>query len=190
MHERRFNPDNLERLDNPERRRMIPPEQVLKLLPIEGSDVILDVGAGTGYFTIPAAQMTGGTVYALDVEPRMLELLRNRVEEQGLSNIESKEGPLEAIPMPDGSVDHVIASIVLHEAEPYTQGLAEIGRVLKKGGHLLCLEWEHKVTESGPPPSHRIPSEQMEESLKEAGFELVTRQDPSDALYLMIARKI
>ncbi|GIP35052.1 class I SAM-dependent methyltransferase [Paenibacillus sp. J2TS4] len=189
MHERRFNPANLERLDNPERRKTLPPEQILRLLPVQPEDTILDAGAGSGYFTIPAARMTEGVVYALDVEPQMLEVLKSRVEEQGLTNVERKEGPLEAIPFADGCVDHVIASMVLHEAEPFTQGAAEISRVLKPGGHLLCLEWEHKVTESGPPPSHRIPSEQMEEALKEAGLEVVHRENPSDAIYLLVARK-
>lgn len=191
LNEKRFNPANLERLESLERRKTVPPEQLLQLLPIERSDTILDLGAGSGYFTIPAAQLlTDGTVVALDVEQQMLDILRGRVEEQQLSNVEGIEGRLEAIPLSDNSVDQVIASMVLHEAEPYTQGLSEIGRVLKPGGHLLCLEWEHKVSELGPPPSHRIPSEQMEQALIEAGFEVTIRQTPSEALYLLVARKL
>lgn len=79
MHERRFNPENMSRLDNPERRKKFPPEKLLELLQIDKKDNILDLGAGIGYFTIPAAQMTDGSVFALDIEPKMLEEIQTLI---------------------------------------------------------------------------------------------------------------
>lgn len=66
---------------------MLPPEKLLSLLPIKNNHVILDLGAGTGYFAIPAAQMTRETVFALDIEPELLTDLKIKMEEQNISNI-------------------------------------------------------------------------------------------------------
>lgn len=151
MNEKRFDPAKLERLDNPERRKALPPDELLKKLPIEKEDNILDLGAGTGYFTLPAARMTNGTVYALDVEPQMLAFLKERVEADAVTNVELVQGEIEEIPLADHIVNHVIASFVLHEVEPLSKGLQEVYRTLQVGGHLFCLEWEQKEEEKGPP---------------------------------------
>lgn len=57
------------------------------MLPVQANATVVDLGAGTGYFSIPAAHITKGTVQALDVEPKMLEVLKTRVEKQGLTNV-------------------------------------------------------------------------------------------------------
>ena len=59
---------------------------------MSGEVDVLDIGAGTGYFSIPAASLTTGTVYALDTEPAMLDMMRRRAQEQGLANIKVMEG--------------------------------------------------------------------------------------------------
>lgn len=190
MTERRFNPEHMARLESPERRRMLPPDQLLGHLEISGSMNVLDLGAGTGYFTIPAAGQTTGTVYALDVEPRMLERIRERAAEEVLSNIETVEGVFEDIPLEDGLVERVIASMVLHEAESLGKALTEIHRVLKPGGRCLCLEWEKVESESGPPLHHRVHSEKLKEAFDEAGFRISLLEHPTEAHYIMVAEKL
>lgn len=123
MSERRFDPSNMAKLDNPERRKALPPEKILTLLIDEKKSDILDLGAGAGYFTLPAAKMSTGTIYALDVEPRMLEVLKERVTEQNLENVQFVQGVIEDIPMEAEKIDRVIASFVLHEVEPLSKGL-------------------------------------------------------------------
>lgn len=123
MNEKRFDPAKLERLDSPERRKALPPDELLKKLPINKQDNILDLGAGTGYFALPAARMTNGTVYALDVEPQMLAFLKERMEADGITNVELVQGEIEGIPLADHIVNHIIASFVLHEVEPLSKGL-------------------------------------------------------------------
>lgn len=114
MTERRFKPEHMKKLDNPERRKLLPPHKLLELLEIQDNDILIDLGAGTGYFTIPAASLTRNKVYALDVEPQMLQYLGKRVEEQKLDNVELIEGAIEHIPLTGQIADHVIASFVLH----------------------------------------------------------------------------
>jgi ubiquinone/menaquinone biosynthesis C-methylase UbiE len=176
-------------LDTPERRELMPAEKLLSMLPVGADDTIVDLGAGTGYFSIPAAHITKSTVYAVDVEPKMLEVLQARSTEQHLSNICPIIGMIEDIPLQDGIADIVIASLVLHEVEPLSKGLQEIRRILKSNGRLLCLDWEPKASPMGPPLEVRIPSADMEQALTEAGFTLTTRLFPADFLYVFVAEK-
>lgn len=189
MHEKRFNPEHMARLDNPERRKKLPPEVLLALLPIGKTDSILDLGAGTGYFAIPAAQMTDGLIYALDIEPKMLEELQSRLAQQHVPNVKVITGAIEDIPLEDAAVHHVIASFVMHEVEPLSKGINEIYRVLKPGGHCLCLEWEKTPSESGPPLEHRIHSSDMTHAFQNAGFTVISQAAPTEANYVLVLRK-
>jgi len=189
MTERRFNPEHMKKLDNPERRKLLPPHKLLELLEIQDNDILIDLGAGTGYFTIPAASLTRNKVYALDVEPQMLQYLGKRVKEQKLDNVELIEGAIERIPLAGQIADHVIASFVLHEVEPLEKGLQEMGRVLKPGGKVLCIEWEKKQTVQGPPLHHRIQSNELAKAFDENGLLVEKLTYPSDQHYLMVARK-
>ncbi len=189
MHEKRFNPDHIAKLDNPLRRKMLPPEKLLELIPIRKTDSILDLGAGTGYFTIPAAMMTDGKVFALDVEPKMLEELKTRLEQHHVQNVELVDGAIESIPLENETVDHVIASFVMHEVEPLTKGISEIRRVLKPGGHCFCLEWEKTPSDSGPPLEHRIHSNDMKQAFQDAGLTVMVGEFPTKHHYALIVRK-
>ncbi|WJH32787.1 hypothetical protein N6H14_21250 [Paenibacillus sp. CC-CFT747] len=62
MDQHRFNPDNKDALESAVRKKLMPPDKLLGLLPIQKNHQILDLGAGTGYFSIPAAHMTNGLV--------------------------------------------------------------------------------------------------------------------------------
>lgn len=189
MTERRFNPAYMDKLDDPERKKILPLEKTLSLLEISGKQQILDLGAGVGYFTIPAAQKTDGTVYALDIERKMLEVLQQRVTANGLKNVECIEGPIEQVPMKDESVDHIIASMVLHEINPLAKGLEEIKRLLKPGGKCLCMEWEKVKTEQGPPLHHRISSDFLKKKLEQKGFKNVNVSFPAEAVYTIVFEK-
>lgn len=190
MHERRFNPENMAKLESPERKKMLPAEQLLDHLDIQGSMSVLDLGAGTGYFAIPAARRTEGTIYTLDVEPRMLERISERSGEEGLSNIQTVEGVFEHIPLEDQKVDRVIASMVLHEAESLEQALFEINRVLQPGGRCMCLEWEKVPSEMGPPGHHRIHSDVLKAAFEQAGFQIIRLEHPTEVHYLLVVEKL
>ena len=77
MTERRFKPKHMKKLDNPERRKLLPPHKLLELLEIQDNDILIDLGAGTGYFTIPAASLTRNKVYALDVNRKCCNIWGN-----------------------------------------------------------------------------------------------------------------
>ena len=88
------------------------------MIPLKETDSLLDFGAGTGYLSIPAAKRIKGNVYALDIDPSMLEILNEKALKEKLTNIVLVQGSMEGLPLPDGSIDLIIASLVLHEIQP------------------------------------------------------------------------
>lgn len=105
---------------------------------IESGETILDLGCGAGIDSIIAAGRTGssGRVLALDFLPEMLEKTEAAAAESGLENIETVEGEMESIPLPDGSVDHIISNGVINLSPRKVRVLAECARVLRPGGRL------------------------------------------------------
>lgn len=177
-------------LDSVMRKKMLPPEELLKLLPIQEGSNILDAGAGSGYLTIPAAKCTTGTVYALDMDVRMLEVITIKANADNITNIDLLQGNINNIPISDNSVDFAIASLILHEVGPLSPVLAELFRVLKDGGSVLCLEYEKEESSIQGPPMHiRISSVSLEQELIAAGFLIEQKFIPGESLYIITAKK-
>lgn len=174
-------------LERPERRKEFSPEQLLNMIPVKEMDSMLDFGAGTGYFSIPAAKRIKGNVYALDIDATMLEIINKKALEEQLRNIVPVQGSMEALPLPDGSIDIIIASLVLHEIQPLAPLLQQMKNILKKEGYLVCLELEPKDSSEKAP---RITLEGMEREMIEAGFKITEKFFPAESLYMLVAQKL
>jgi SAM-dependent methyltransferase len=109
---------------------------------IDPGETVLDLGCGAGIDTIIAAFRAGaaGRVIALDFLPDMLERTRAAAAEIGLTNVELLEGDIEAIPLRDSSVDHIISNGVINLAPRKARVLAECARVLRPGGKLTVAD--------------------------------------------------
>ncbi len=177
-------------LDSRQRERLIPPETLISQMPIQKNHTLLDVGAGSGFFTIPMAESTFSKVYAMDPDRRMLSVIEEKAKEKELTNIELIQDYIENISIQNSSVDFVMASLILHEVSSLTKALTIIYEVLKAGGHLLCLEYEKDdLIIEGPPMSIRIGSEELEKGLSATGFDIVEKTKINDAIYTVLAVK-
>ncbi|MGH3135949.1 MAG: methyltransferase domain-containing protein [Gaiellaceae bacterium] len=103
---------------------------------------VLDLGCGSGIDSILAALRVGATgrVVALDFLPEMLERTAAAAEEAGLDNVDVLEGEMEAIPLPDASVDCVISNGVVNLSPRKARVLAECARVLLPGGEFCVAD--------------------------------------------------
>lgn len=177
-------------LDSRQREHLIPPETFISQMPIQRNHTLLDVGAGTGFFTIPMSESTSSLVYALDPDKRMLSVIAEKAKEKGLTNIELIQDYVETFRIKNDSIDFAMASLILHEVSSMSKALSNIFEVLKTGGHLLCLEYEKDdLIIEGPPMSIRIGSEELEKTLSLIGFEIEKKTKINDAIYTILAVK-
>jgi SAM-dependent methyltransferase len=110
----------------------------LRYAQIEQGETIVDLGCGAGIDALLAARRTGptGRVIALDFLPEMLERTSAAAAEAGIANVDTLEAEMEAIPLPDESVDHIISNGVINLSARKRRVLAECARVLRHGGKL------------------------------------------------------
>jgi arsenite methyltransferase len=105
-------------------------------------ETVLDLGCGAGIDTVLAAHQVGrgGHVYALDFLPEMLERTEQAAAAAGLANVEPVEGTMEAIPLPDSSVDAVISNGSINLSPRKARVFAECARVVRAGGRMCVAD--------------------------------------------------
>lgn len=168
----KFNIKNIEKLDNPERRKMMPPDETLLKFKIEDNGTFLDIGCAIGYFTIPAAKiLKNNKVIGIDIIPEIIGIAKEKA--QGIRNIQFRTSEEYNFPVENNSIKYVLISNVLHEIEDINRYFKEIKRVLKEDGYLLIIDWEKRETEFGPPIHERISSNEMVALCDKAGLNLV-----------------
>jgi ubiquinone/menaquinone biosynthesis C-methylase UbiE len=191
MHDKRFKPSESHRLEDPERLTWLPPAEVLAYLDLEPGMNVADIGTGTGYFAIPMAKAIApsGRVFAVDVEPEMLEKLRQKLTEPDApKNIDLFEGEASITPLPSMSASRVLIANVWHELDDHATTLKEIRRILREEGKLAILDWRSDVDPPpGPPLEHRISSEQVVSFLVAQGCKVHDAVHSGMYSYLVIA---
>lgn len=186
----RFEPERLEHLDNPLRRLLMPPKRALRRLGVAVGDVVIDVGAGAGYFSLPASEMVGSTgeVFAVDIEPKAIALIERRRLERGRKNLRTILSTEASLGLPDGVGTVALMYTVLHEVEDKASMLRSLHRALRAGGRIAVVEFGKGAT-FGPPARERIGEAEMRTLLEGAGFAKVAIGRWSSALYAATAVK-
>jgi SAM-dependent methyltransferase len=105
---------------------------------LHAGEIVLDLGSGGGIDVLLSARRVGrtGKAYGVDFTPEMLELARRNAVEAGADNVEFLEGRIDAVPLPDGSVDVVISNCVVNLAVDKSAVFAEMRRVLRPKGRI------------------------------------------------------
>lgn len=159
------------------------PELIFKELDLGPGDVFLDLGCGTGDYSIHAAEKVGeaGIVYATDIQKELIDNLVKNAEITGLKNIRAIVNDIrEQLPFEDKSVNVCLISTVLHSLNLEYAGkmiFSEVRRVLKPGGRLVIIECKKEDMKFGPPLSLRISPEEIEKHVYEFGFETISTVD-------------
>ena len=179
------------RLDNPERRAVLPPEQTLLKLGLKSGMVFADIGCGVGYFTLPAAKIIGpdAKAYAADVSAEMLDILLGKAADLRILNIEAVLSDEYDFKLESGAADFALCSNVLHEIEDEQAFVREIARILAPGGTMAVIEWKMLEGEKGPTLAERIPPDALAGMLGRAGLKDFQEMDINADLYAMVAKK-
>ena len=178
----------LEKLENPARLAELAPETTLTRIGLTCGDSVCDIGAGSGIFTLPAARQTRGTVYAVDPNDELLQILEARANAEGLSNIRILRTGTFAYDIPAGSVDLVLLVTVLHEIEAKADLLREVARILKPSGSLCVIEFKKEPTPFGPPVDHRIAIDAVVSVCADSSFHEKERFLLGENLYCVMFR--
>jgi len=186
----RFDPERLGHLDNPLRRLLMPPKRTLRRLGVAEGDVVIDVGAGSGYFSLPASELVGskGEVFAVDIEPAAVALIERKGLERGRKNLRAILSTEASLGLPDGAATLALMSAVLHEVGDKAGMLRSLYRALKAGGRIAVVEFGSAAI-FGPPRSERIGEVEMRALLEGAGFAGVAIRRLNSALYAATAVK-
>jgi len=182
----RFNPKDHQILQSPEREQRLPIAVVLAALNLRPTDTLIDIGAGTGYFTIPALKLLGrkGRVVAVDISRKMLNRLKENLKEKE-PNLKLVVARAEKIPLPPACADRVLMALVLHEVDDKSRALAEARRLLKKNGTLVIVEWNKIAPPPGPPLQDRLAYNELLPLVQAQGFLPIAHSDLNQFHYLV-----
>ena len=158
--------------------------EIVRALGVRSGSSVADVGAGRGFFTIRLAREVGpaGRVYAVDVAQDDVRRLRERMKNEGLSQVEVVEGDTDDPRLPDGSVDAALIVNAYHEMRQHQAMLAGLKRALRPRGRLVIIEpiveSRRGQTRERQESSHEIEARYVEADLRDAGFEILELRDP------------
>lgn len=185
----KFHPQHAGHLDSIFRRMFLPPVKILNTIGLKSDDIFLDIGAGTGFFAIPASQLLiHGRVIATDTQEDMLRLLSHKIKEQNITNIELILSQENDPTVPKESATVAFMSFVLHEVENKKEMLLNIHKSLKKDGKIAIIEFSTHAL-FGPPKQERISPQALKKLLEETGFTKVTVKKLTMFTYVAIAFK-
>lgn len=171
--------------DDPARDAWQKPDQVLAELALRPNDVVADLGAGTGYFTTRIARrVPEGRVLAIDIEPDMIDFIRERATRDGVSNVEPVLSTADDPKLPDG-VHVVLVVDTYHHISDRTRYFERMRTHLTPDGRLVIVDFKPGKFPVGPPPEHKIPEETTTRELVQAGYRACGRFDGLPYQYML-----
>ena len=176
---RTMSADGAEWLVRDSREKEEQPQKLLQALELKAGQTVCDFGCGNGYYTLLLAQRVGprGKVVAVDIQPAMLDLLRQRAQPRGLRNIQTILASPTDSKLPQGRLDLVLMVDVYHELLQPAQILAAVRRGLRPQGRLAMVEYREEDPTVPILPLHKMSQAQVMKEVTANGFKLVGQYD-------------
>ena len=168
---RKFDPSKLAKLNDPKRLKILNPEVIWTKADLRDAEVVVDIGAGTGFFALPFSKnLKAGKIYACDTSDVMIEWMKNNlpVESQGM--IIPLKMAESSVPLHDSIANLVYMINLHHELEDPVMILKESFRILRDGGKLIIIDWKKEETPDGPPLAIRVTEETIERQMLACDF--------------------
>ncbi|MEL6930289.1 MAG: class I SAM-dependent methyltransferase [Cyanobacteria bacterium J06600_6] len=158
-------------LERPSRISEEKPDLTVESLSLKPDDVVADIGAGSGYFSSRIAQQVPeGKVYAVDIQPEMLQAIANMQEKQQIENIETVLGAEDNPNLPSASIDLAFMVDAYHEFAYPREMMEGIVSALKPGGRVVLLEYRKENPMIMIKPLHKMTQKQVKKELKAVGL--------------------
>ena len=168
-------PDGIAWLDRPERETEERPEVVIDALRLWQGEVVVDLGAGSGYFTFRIAPKVGrtGEVLAVEIQDEMLETIRRRAKALRVTNVREVRGTETDPRLPADSVDLVLMVDVYHELAHPFEVMTHVRKALKPGGRVVFVEYRKEDSQIAIKEVHKMSVVQLEKEMGVVGFQHV-----------------
>jgi SAM-dependent methyltransferase len=163
---------------------------LLDNLPLEPDDVVADLGAGTGFFTLPmAARVPRGKVLAVDIQPEMLDIIRQRTAAGGIANVEPVLATETDPRLPAGGVDLVLLVDAYHEFSYPREVMQNVAAALAPGGRVILVEYRGEDPGVPIKELHKMTQRQARRELSAAGLQWVETRDFLPQQHFMVFTK-
>ncbi|MBL8139094.1 MAG: methyltransferase domain-containing protein [Acidobacteria bacterium] len=163
-------------LERPERETEEAPSIAIRALQLKKGQVVADIGAGSGYYTMRMADVVGpeGKVYATDIQTGMIDIVRRRVAAARLTNVETVLSAPDDPKLPADSLDLAIMVDVYHELSAPQEFIRRLRPALKRTGRLVLLEFRKEDPRVPIRPEHKMSIAEVKAELEPEGFKLST----------------
>jgi SAM-dependent methyltransferase len=178
-------------LDREEREAVEAPMRALEIIKVAPGSTVADIGAGSGYFTERMARLVGpeGRVYASDIQPGMLDLIRARMAKERLTNVVVVLGQPADPQLPPAAIDLALMVDVYHELHDPQAMLRHIRQALKPSGRLVLVEYKGEDLSIPILPSHKMTVAQAKLEVEAEGFALTTTDSSLPRQHVLVFTK-
>lgn len=166
----------VKRFESPERDSWQKPKEIIKALGLQPGDVVADIGAGTGYFTRLFAEAVGseGLALGLDIEPDMVEFMKNDAERLGRKNYVPRLVKSDDPGLEPGSVDLIFLCDTYHHITNRVAYLKKLVNALRPDGRVVIVDFHKNMdTPMGPPESMKLARDTVIHEFQTAGYKLI-----------------
>ncbi|MGK7886153.1 MAG: class I SAM-dependent methyltransferase [Crocosphaera sp.] len=177
-------------LERPSREQQEKPSQVIKSLNLKPTETIADIGAGSGYFSFRIAQLVpDGKVFAVDIQPEMLDIIDFLKEENKVNNIETILGTIKNTNLPKNYVDTVLMVDAYHEFEYPQEMMENIVSSLKLGGQVVLAEYRRENPLIPIKNLHKMTQKQVKKEMNKVGLTWDKTEEILPQQHLMFFKK-
>jgi len=189
MNKNKFDPDKLQKLNDPQRLLDIPPDYIWEKLHIKNPGVFVEIGAGTAFFSVALFQKYRPvTLYACDISEVMVNWIKENVSSK-YPNIIPVKTEEHIVPLDDGIADLVFMINLHHELDNPSLSLGEAYRIMKPDGKIFIVDWIKKDMCEGPPTKIRCLPDKVKEQLVKTGFEDIDMYNELQKHFLVVGKK-